>query len=191
MPVFFSFFALFKMRCLSLNLLSLQTTVRGRSRFWPVFVLRGPILWHLSISMSLIFPTYLQWYLGFFFSHASHVSLGSSFTPSIQRLFLQDLSSNSINFADTSSAFNRSSFMALTSVFKFLISFFTWNSSSSIFFCVNSKLAVKSTISADNLSRRSVVLFTLEFISSLIFYRITWVGLSLNTGKRFFLDVSF
>ena len=35
-----------------------------------------------------------------FFSHAFHVSLGSSFTPSIRRLFLRNLSSNSINFAD-------------------------------------------------------------------------------------------
>ena len=58
-----------------------------------------------------------------FFSHASNVSLGFSFIPSIQRLFLQDLSSNSINFAHTST---------------------------------------------DNLFRRSVVLFTLEFISSLM-----------------------
>ena len=58
-----------------------------------------------------------------FFSHASHVLLGSSFIPSIRRLFLRDLSSNSTNFADTSSAFNRSSSMALTSVFKFLFLF--------------------------------------------------------------------
>ena len=121
MPVFFSFFALFKMRCLSLNLLSLQTTVRGRSRFWPVFVLRGPILRHLSISTSLSIPILSAMISWIFFSHASHVSLGSSFIPSIRRLFLRDLSSNSTNFADTSSAFNRSSSMALTSVFKFFL----------------------------------------------------------------------
>ena len=113
--VFHIFFALFKLRCLSLNLLSLHTTVRGRSRYRPVFVLRGPIHWHLSIFMSLSIPN-LSAILGFF-SHASHVSLGSSFIPSIRRLFLRDLSSNSINFADTLSAFNKSSSMALTSVF--------------------------------------------------------------------------
>ena len=58
----------------------------------------------------------------------------SSFIPSIRRLSLRDLSSNSINFAETSFAFSRSSSTALTSVFKFLISSFTWNSSSSILF---------------------------------------------------------
>ena len=93
MPVFLSLFTLFKIRCLSLNL---QTMVRGRFWFWPVFVLRGPILWHLSILTSLSIPNdSLD-----FFSHASHVSLGCFFILSIRRLFLRDLSSNSINFAD-------------------------------------------------------------------------------------------
>ena len=77
-----------------------------------------------------------------FFSHASHVLLGSSFIPSIRMLFLQDLSSNSINFADTSSAFNRSSSMALNSVFKFFL-FFPGIVPHQFFLCVNSKLAVK------------------------------------------------
>ena len=54
-----------------------------------------------------------------FFSHASHISLGSSFIPSIPRLFFRDLSSNSINFADSSSPFKRSSSMALNFACRF------------------------------------------------------------------------
>ena len=57
------------------------------------------------------------------FLHASHVSLDSFFILSIQRLFLRDLSSNLINFADTSSVFKGSSSVALTFIFKFFISF--------------------------------------------------------------------
>ena len=57
------------------------------------------------------------------FLHASHVSLDSFFLLSIQRLFLRDLSSNLINFADTSSVFKGSSSVALTFIFKFFISF--------------------------------------------------------------------
>ena len=56
MPIFFSFFALYKIHCLSLNLSSLQTTVHDWSRFWSALVLQGPIMWHLSISMSLFIP---------------------------------------------------------------------------------------------------------------------------------------
>ena len=124
MLMFFSFSALFKMRCLFLNLLSLQTMVRGRSRSWPFFYFTSPysvtsINFYVTLYSQLIRNDILD-----FFSHASHVSLGSSFIPSIRRLLLQDLSSNSTNFADTSPAVNGSSSMALTSVFKFLISFF-------------------------------------------------------------------
>ena len=97
-----------------------------------------------------------------FFSHAFICFLYTIYL----KVIFRDLSPNSINFAATSSAVNRSSYMALTSVFNFFISFSTWNSSWSMLFCVNSELAVKSTISVDNLSRRSVVLFTFEFISS-------------------------
>ena len=52
----------------------------------------------------------------------------------IRRLFLWNLSSNSIDFADASSAFKRSSSMVLNSVFKFFILFSTKGSTSSIFF---------------------------------------------------------
>ena len=142
--------------------------MRGRSRFWLVFVLWGSILWHLSISTSSSFPDLYAMMFSIFFSHVSHVSLGSSFMPStlhkkwsfplqissvivtksagncngklhylcsaIRRLFLWNLSSNSIDFADTSSAFKRSSSMVLNSVFKFFILFSTKGSTSSIFF---------------------------------------------------------
>ena len=64
-----------------------------------------------------VYSQFIRNYILGFFSHTSHISLGSSFIPSIRRLFLRDLSSNSINFADTLSAFNKSSSMALTSVF--------------------------------------------------------------------------
>ena len=156
--------ALFKIRCLFLNLLSLQTAVRGRSRFWLVFVLWGSILWHLSISTSSSFLDLYAMMFSIFFSHASHVSLGASFMSSTlhkkrsfplqissvivtksagncngklhylcsatRRLFLWNLSSNSIDFADTSSAFKRPSSMVLNSVFKFFILFSTKGSTS-------------------------------------------------------------
>ena len=130
MPVFFSFFALFKMCCLSLNLLSLQATVYGRFLFcFTRHYSLTSINFYATLYSQLIRNDILD-----FFSHACHVSLGSSFITSIRRLFLRDLYSNLINFADTSSAFNRSFSMALNSGFRFFISFFTWNSSSSIFF---------------------------------------------------------
>lgn len=50
--MFFSFLGIFKVCCLSLNLLSLEKTVHGQSQTWPVFVLQGLIIWHLSISKS-------------------------------------------------------------------------------------------------------------------------------------------
>ena len=176
-PCFPGFFALFKICCLSLNLLSLQTTVHSRSLFcFRRHYSLTSINFYATLYSQLIRKDILD-----FFSHACHVSLGSSFITSTRRLFLRDLSSNLINFADTSSAFNRSFSMALNYGFRFFISFFTWNSCSSIFFCVNSKLAAESIISIDNLSRRSVVLFTLEFISCLML--LSWI---LNTSLKYF-----
>ena len=68
-----------------------------------------------------------------FFSHASHISLGSSFKASIRSLFFQDLSFNSVNFGDTLSTFKRSWSMALSFVFKSFFLSLASTSSSSIF----------------------------------------------------------
>ena len=129
--MFFSFFSLFKMRCLSLNLLSLQTVVRERVRSWRVFALWSLILWHLSIFTSPSISDLSVVIFWIFFSQASKVPLGSYFVPSIWGLILRDLYFNSIKFADTLSEFKISSSMALTFVFKSFIYCFTWNSSSS------------------------------------------------------------
>ena len=133
MPVFFSFFASFKIRCLSLYLLNMKQRYVIGPDLGLFFFTRPYSVTSINFYVTL-YSQFIRNDILDFFLHASHISLSSSFIPFIQKLFLRDLSSNSINFTDTSSTFKISSSMDLTSVFKIFISFFTQNSSSSIFF---------------------------------------------------------
>ena len=65
-------------------------------------------------------------------------------------VLLPDLSSSSINFANHSSAFKIPSSVALPG-FKSFIYFLAGIVPRNFFFCINSKLALKSTIAEDNL----------------------------------------
>ena len=144
-PVSFSFFAFWRIFCLSLKRRNLQTIVRGRD------LLRFPKRWHRSISMLPSISNLLKRTSCAF--RSSHVSLGSSVRPSKR----QDLSSNSISFFDTSFGSKRWSSSTCRSDFILEMSFFTIASSSSSLACVNAKLFAISRNSFDILSRRSLV----------------------------------
>ena len=107
MPTSLSFFALFKICCLSLNLLNRQMIVQGRPWCWPDW-LRDLTRLHLSISTSAAKPKLFFRTSWTFSSHVFHVSFGVSRRPSTRRLFLRDLSSSSTSFTETSSGSKRS-----------------------------------------------------------------------------------
>ena len=148
-PVSFSFFAFWRIFCLSLKRRNLQTIVRGRD------LLRFPKWWHRSISMLPSISNLLRRTSCAF--RSSQVSLGSSVRPSKRRLLRQDLSSNSISFFDTSFGSKRWSSSTCRSDFILEMSFFAMASSSSSLPCVNAKLFAISRNSLDILSRRSLV----------------------------------
>ena len=153
--MFFSFLAFCSICCLSLKRTNLQIIDRGRDP------LRFPIRWHRSNSI-------LSWILNLsgstsctFFSQSFQVSFVFSIRLSIQRLFLRDLSSNSISFSydfsDTSLGSKRSFSNSFMSDANFLISFLTVVNSSSSVLRVNSRLFVTSVTSLEILSKRSFV----------------------------------
>ena len=90
MQVSLSFFALFKICCLSLNLLNQQMIVWQCPWCWPDW-LRDLTRWHLSISTSVVKPKLFFRISSTFSSHVFHVSFGVSWRSSIQRLLLRDL----------------------------------------------------------------------------------------------------
>ena len=143
-PVSFSFFAFWRIFCLSLKRRNLQTIVRGRD-------LRFPKRWHRSISMLPSISNLLR--RKSCALRSSDVSLGSS----VRRSKRQDLSSNSISFFDTSFGYKRWSSSTSRSDFILEMSFFTMASSSFSLACVNAKLFAISRNSFDILSRRSLV----------------------------------
>ena len=151
--MFFSFLAFCSICCLSLKRTNLQIIDRGRDPF------RFPIRWHRSNSIS-------SWILNLSgstsctsFPQPFQVSFVFSIRLSIQRLFLRDLSSNSISFSydfsDTSLGSKRSFSNSFMSDANFLISFLTVANSSSSVLRVNSRLFVTSVTSLEILSKRS------------------------------------
>ena len=128
MPVSLSFFASFKICCLPLNLLNQQMIVWGRPWCWPYW-LRDLTWWHLSVSTSVAKPKLFFKTSWTFSSHVLHVSFGVSWSPSIRRLFLQDLSSSSTSFAETSSGSKRSFSIDLMLLSNLVMSFFTFPNS--------------------------------------------------------------
>ena len=138
MPVSLSFFALFKICCLSLNLLNQQMIVRGCPWCWPDW-LRDLTGWYLSISTSVTKPKLFFRTSWTFSSHVFYVSFGFSWKPSIRRLFLWDLSSSSTSFAETSSGSKRSFSIDLMLFSNLVMSFFTFPNSSSSWLFVNSR----------------------------------------------------
>ena len=114
-PVFFKSFAFFNIFCFSLNLVIQQIIVRGRFLFF-FFDSR----WQRSISIcSLILSLFLI-NSCILISQSSQVSFGISSIPSMRKLFRLDLSSNSINFEDTSFGSKRSSSIPLILVSRCL-----------------------------------------------------------------------
>ena len=153
--MFFSFLAFCSIFWLSLKRTNLQIIVRGRNPF------RFPIRWHQSNSIS-------SWILNSsgsnsytFFSQSFQVSFVYSIWPSMQRLFLCDLYSNSINFSydfsNTSLGSKRSFSNSFMSDAYFLISFLTVANSSSSVLWVIFRLFVTSETSLEISSKRSFV----------------------------------
>ena len=128
MPVSLSFFASFKICCLPLNLLNQQMIVWGRPWCWPAW-LQDLTWWHLSVSTSVAKPKLFFKTSWTFSSHVLHVSFGVSWSPSIRRLFLQDLSSSSTSFAEMSSGSKRSFSIDLMLFSNLVMSFFTFPNS--------------------------------------------------------------
>ena len=128
MPVSLSFFASFKICCLPLNLLNQQMIVWGRPWCWPDW-LQDLTWWHLSVSTSVAKPKLFFKTSWTFSSHVLHVSFGVSWSPSIRRLFLQDLSSSSTSFAEMSSGSKRSFSIDLMLFSNLVMSFFTFPNS--------------------------------------------------------------
>ena len=128
MPVSLSFFASFKICCLPLNLLNQQMIVWGRPWCWPDW-LQDLTWWHLSVSTSVAKPKLFFKTSWTFSSHVLHVSFGVSWSPSIWRLFLQDLSSSSTSFAEMSSGSKRSFSIDLMLFSNLVMSFFTFPNS--------------------------------------------------------------
>ena len=123
-----SFFASFKICCLPLNLLNQQMIVWGRPWCWPDW-LQDLTWWHLSVSTSVAKPKLFFKTSWTFSSHVLHVSFGVSWSPSIRRLFLQDLSSSSTSFAEMSSGSKRSFSIDLMLFSNLVMSFFTFPNS--------------------------------------------------------------
>ena len=128
MPVSLSFFASFKICCLPLNLLNQQMIVWGRPWCWPDW-LQDLTWWHLSVSTSVAKPKLFFKTSWTFSSHVLHVSFGVSWSPSIRRLFLQNLSSSSTSFAEMSSGSKRSFSIDLMLFSNLVMSFFTFPNS--------------------------------------------------------------
>lgn len=116
--------------------------VLEKSFSWNNFTKKQKSKKHFSTSIIWQFRENYAAKCFVFHSNVSHVSWGSSLTcfipmfhlyapmktlkmPSIQSLFLRDMSFISIGFGNTSSAFQRLSSMALACVFKFFICFLT------------------------------------------------------------------
>ena len=122
-PVSLKHLAHFKIFCLSLNLVTLQNTVREQFWFLEEFIY-SDIWWHLSNSIVLVMPKFTSISSFTRASHSPYVSFGFSSIPSIRKLFFLDRSPNFISFEETYFGSRRSCWTSLMFLSKSLRSFF-------------------------------------------------------------------
>ena len=118
-PVSFKHLAHFKIFCLSLNLVTLQNTVREQFWFLEEFICSD--IWFRFVQIMPKFTSISSFTRA---SDSPYVSFGFSSIPSIRKLFLLDRSSNSISFEETYFGSRRSCWTSLMFLSKSLRSFF-------------------------------------------------------------------
>ena len=114
----------------------------------------------------LVFP----WLLQALFLH-THASFGMKIGNGIGRLFLRDLSSNSMSFEETLSESKRSSVISFMSDLTFFMLLLTMANSSSNLFWVNSRLFLISSTSSEIFWARDLLLPYLSLWCHLFYFR--------------------